>query len=130
MSHELDVEGFGRELARRDRLLVLYHAGWCPFSRLFLPVFEGAEGESSVPFARVDLRHPLDPRWDDMEIRVVPTLVYYESGEPLERLDGLRRVGITKRDFEEFLEHVEAIQAEPYIPKKHQPRRGRPGERS
>lgn len=118
MSEELEPAGFDRELASRDRLLVLYHASWCPFSRTFLPLFEAAEGESSVPFAGADLRHPLDPRWDDHGISVVPTLVYYERGEPLERLDGLRRVGITRGDLEGFLEHVEAIQEEPVLPRK------------
>jgi thiol-disulfide isomerase/thioredoxin len=118
MSEEMERDGFARELGSRDRSLVLFHARWCPFSRAFLPLFEAAEPESSVPFARADLWHPLDARWDDHAIQVVPTLVYFERGEPLERLDGLRGMGITRGDLEEFLEHVEALQEEPPTPRK------------
>lgn len=114
----MEREGFAGDLRARDRVVVLYHAGWCGFSRRFLPLFEAAEGESSVPFARADLSHPLDPRWDDQGILVVPSLVYYEHGEPLERLDGLRGIGLKAADLEAFLEHVEAIQDEPVLPRK------------
>lgn len=124
MSEEWEADGFARALRSRDRMLVLYYANWCPFSRAFLPLFEAAEAEASVPFARADLHHPLDPRWDDWNVNVVPSLVYYESGEELERLDGLRGRGLTRSDLEDFLETVDAIQDEPVLPRRmHGPRR-------
>lgn len=103
---------------------MLFHASWCPFSRRFLPLFDQAEPEASVPFARTDLRHPQDPRWDDFRIHSVPTLVYYEHGEELERLEGVRDRGIARADLERFLDDVHGIQEEPMLPKRmHGPRR-------
>lgn len=121
---EWPAKEFTRELRDRERTLVLFYASWCPFSRLLLPLFEAAEPEASVPFAKADLRHPLDARWDEYRIVTVPTLVYFEHGEELERLDGVRRQGIARGDFERFLEDVHAIQEEPVLPKRmHGPRR-------
>lgn len=117
-------EAFSRELRSRDRVLVLFHASWCPFSRVFLPLFARAEPEASVPFARADLAHPMDPRWDEHRIHTVPALVYFEHGEELERLEAVRGRGITEGEFERFLDDVHGIQEEPVLPKRmHGPRR-------
>ena len=127
MIEEWPPERFSHDLRRADRVLVLYHATWCPFSRIFLPDFEAAEGESSVPFARATLDHPLDPRWDDMAVRTLPTVVYYEKGEELERAEAPRREGLSKRDLEALLDVVEALNEEPKPrPKKRRPTARRP----
>ena len=77
-----------------------------------------------MPFARADLKHPMDPRWDEHRVHTVPTLAYFEHGEELERLDGVRGKGITRAELEAFLAEVEAIQEEPVLPKRmHGPRR-------
>lgn len=110
LSDEWPVEDFQKELASRDRVVVLYHADWCPFSRAFLPSFEAAEPESSVPLARTNLHHPQDPRWDDARVHVVPTLVYYEHGEELERVEAKRGRGLDLGEFEQFMETVEDLQ--------------------
>lgn len=121
---EWPADAFARELRSRERALVLFHAGWCPFSRIFMPLFEAAEPEASVPFVRADLRHPMDPRWDEHRVHTVPTLVYFEHGEELERLDGVRNRGLSRADFEQFLDDVNGIQDEPVLPKRmHGPRR-------
>lgn len=123
-SEEWLREELARELRDRPRVLVLFYAAWCPYSRAFLPLFEQAEPGSNVPFARVDLGHPMDPRWDEHAIGVIPTLVYFEHGEELERLDGARGRGISRRELEEFLAEVDAIQEEAFLPKRmHGPRR-------
>ena len=127
MTEEWPAEGFGTTLGRADRVVVLYHADWCPFSRIFLPAFDAAEPEASVPFVRANLNHPLDPRWDDHGIRVVPTLVYYEKGEELERADGARGHGLDKGDLEAFLDVVETLNEEVRPrPKKRRPTARRP----
>lgn len=121
---EWPAETFERELRARDRMIVLFHASWCPYSRLFLPEFERAEPDANVPLAKTDLAHPMDPRWDEFRILVVPTLVYFEHGEELERMEAVRHKGLTRRDMEEFLDSVDAIQDEPVLPKRmHGPRR-------
>lgn len=93
-------------------MVVLFHAAWCPFSRIFLRDFEALEPEANVPFARADLRHPLDARWDDHRVSVVPTVAYFEHGEELERIEAGRGMGLSKRDLEDFLEVVDALNEE------------------
>jgi thioredoxin 1 len=112
VTEDWPAEGFQQELSRADRVVVLYYADWCPFSRIFLPAFEAAEPEASVPFARANLHHPLDPRWDDQGVKAVPTLVYYEKGEELERVDGVRGHGLDQHDLEGFLDMVETLNEE------------------
>lgn len=102
----------------RERALVLFHADWCPFSSAFIPLFEEAEPDAPVPCGRVLLRHPMDPRWDEHRILVVPTLAYFEHGEELERIEGVRGRGLTRRDLDEIFEMVENIQPEPVLPKR------------
>lgn len=124
MTEDLPAAGFEAALRERERLVVLYYADWCPFSRLALKEVDAAEPEASAPIVRANLRHPQDPRWDEARIHVVPTLVYYESGEELERVEAVRRKGLARQDIEEFLEQVDAIQPEPVLPRRmHGPRR-------
>lgn len=118
MIEDWPAQAFAAQLAGRERVLVLFHAGWCPFSRTFMPTFEKAEPEANVPFARADLRHPMDARWDAYRVHIVPTLAYYEHGEELERVDGIRHRGLSKRDLDEMLALVDSIQEEPRLPKR------------
>ena len=110
MTDEWPAEGFAEELAARDRVVVLYYADWCPFSRVLLKAFEEAEPEASVPMARANLRHAADPRWRDARVRVVPTVAYYEHGEELERVEARHGRGLDGGAFEDFMETVEDLQ--------------------
>lgn len=121
---EWPAAGFEAALRERERVVVLFDATWCKHARAIRPAFEAAEAEAVVPFARTSLRRMLDPRWERFGIDVVPTLVYYEHGEELERCDGVKGIGLSPRDLEEFLELVASIQEEPRLPKRmHGPRR-------
>ena len=114
---------FARELREREKVVVLFYGKWCKHSRDFLPLFDAAEPEANVAFVRADLTRD-DARWDAHNIEIVPTLVYFEHGEELERVDGLRGRGLSPSDLEEFLATVDGIQEEPVLPKRmHGPRR-------
>lgn len=115
---------FRAELNARERALVLFDADWCPFARRFRPLFEAAEPDAIVPLVRAALS-PSDRRWSEFGIDVVPTLVYYEHGEELERIDGVEGIGLSRADLDEMMETISAIQEEPVLPKwMHGPRRG------
>lgn len=89
-----------------------------------MPTFVGADPGANVPFARADISHPMDPRWDDHSIHTVPTLAYFEHGEELERVEGVRGRGLQLRDLDELLETIHGIEEEPRLPKRmHGPRR-------
>lgn len=110
VSDEWPAEGFEHALLAQDRVVVLFFAEWCSFSRIFVRDFDAAEPESSVPFGRANLHHPMDPRWDDHRVHTVPTCVYFERGEELERVEAARGRGLDHKAFQRFLEDVEALQ--------------------
>lgn len=124
MIEDWEEKDFAARLAERERMLVLFYADWCPHSRVFLPIFEAAEPEASVPFARANIRASQDGRWETFDIKRVPTLVYFEHGEELERMDGLPLRGLSRRDLDDVLETIDELQEEPVLPKRmHGPRR-------
>ena len=110
MTEEWSQAEFAARLREADRVVVLFCADWCPFSNAFLPAFERADEESSVPMVRANVRHPMDPRWDEHGILTVPTVVYFEHGEALERADAQRGRGLSQRAFARFMGDVEALQ--------------------
>lgn len=113
MSDLWPLEGFDAAVAAAPRVVVLYYASWCPHSRILLPEFEAADPERDVPFARVDLEASQDPRWDQRGIKLTPTLVYYERGEELERIEARRHEGLPKDEMEDWLDFVERLNEEP-----------------
>lgn len=104
------LEGFGEEVAARDRLVVLYYVGGTAESRDLVEAFDDMSPHSSVPLARADLRDRRDPRFAAFRLRALPTLTYYEHGEELERLEGTARRPLTEGEVESFLETVEDLQ--------------------
>lgn len=109
---------FRARLWSAPRVVILYHAAWSGESRACLDLCAEADAEASVPVVIADLSHPLDPRWDEQDVRVVPTLAYYESGEELERMAGARGYGLDERDVDTFFALVEDLQEEPPVPRK------------
>ncbi|MEA3199635.1 MAG: Thioredoxin [Thermoplasmata archaeon] len=117
-----DPEGFEARLAREERVVVLFHAGWDELRR----AWEDAAPEFPYATVRADLSDPADPRREAHDITALPTLVYFEKGEPLDRLDGEPGVGLSARALHDFLEHVEALneEAEPiprWLKRRRQP---------
>lgn len=110
MSDAWAAEEFDRRLARGGRVVVLFEATWCPHSRIFAPLFEEADTESTLRFARADLSDAADPRWRAYGIERTPTVAYYEHGEELERVESLRHQGLDRDRFESFLETVHELQ--------------------
>lgn len=106
------LDGFEARLLREPRVMMLFHASWCPFSRTFLDDFEAESAETDIPFARADLRHPLDPRWDDHHVRVVPTVAFFDHGEELDRAEALRGRGLDRRALAQLVWRVEGIERE------------------
>lgn len=86
------------------RALVLFHASWCSYCRVFAPVFEeaGAAAPDWVPVEAV-LDEDDNPLWDEFGIDVVPTLILFEGGRPAKRIDAHHGIGLTKNDLRRIL---------------------------
>lgn len=104
VDNEADLVGV---LKGRDRVLALFYASWCPFCRSFLPIFErhaGGKGVGELLYVRVDDEE--NSLCDEYGVEAVPTVIYFVGGRVFRRLDGRRGMGLSEKQFEEFLESV------------------------
>jgi thiol-disulfide isomerase/thioredoxin len=91
-----------RALKSKERLFVLFYASWCPFSQMFLPHFLDHADSHEHCYLRV----PVDDK-DDLvhkySIGVYPTVLYFEKGKIVRRLDGVYHVGLNRGQLEAFV---------------------------
>ena len=85
----------------RDRIMVLFYASWCPFSQAFLPTYleHAAAGDPCYARIIVDTGDPLVEKYD---IEVFPTVLFFENGKLIRRLDGIFHRGLTKGQLQDF----------------------------
>ena len=74
--------------------LVLFYAGWCPYSRSFLPVFEKHAVAGNCCRVVTD---DMDGCEEKYSIDVVPTVLYFENGKVVRRLDGEPGAGLSEK---------------------------------
>ena len=88
----------------RDRLMVLFYASWCPFSQAFLPTYRkhAAAGEPCYVRILVDDGDALTEKYS---IEVYPTILFFEKGKVVKRLDGIYHRGLSKGQLEDFVRH-------------------------
>jgi thioredoxin 1 len=86
-------EEFDKMLKDNKGVLVLFYASWCPYSRMFLPVFEKMAKGKEGTFCRV-LADEMDGCEEKYSIDVFPTVIYFENGKVANRLDGTHGQGL------------------------------------
>jgi thiol-disulfide isomerase/thioredoxin len=81
--------------------MVLFYAAWCPFSQAFLPTYRqhAAAGEPCYVRILVDDGDALTEKYS---IEVYPTVLYFEKGKVVKRLDGVYHRGLSKGQLEAF----------------------------
>ncbi len=96
---EQDLE---KILQTKDKYFILFYAEWCPFSQRFLPIFEQCAKEAEYECYRMDIdEYPqLCNRYS---VEVYPTIVFFEKGKPVERVDGIHGVGLSEKQFKELI---------------------------
>jgi thioredoxin 1 len=87
-----------------DNILVLFYASWCPFCRMFLPIFEEhAREKRHDEFLRVRIDDEDNPLGEKYEVAVVPTVILFKAGKVQRRLDGILGAGLTEDQLRNFL---------------------------
>jgi thiol-disulfide isomerase/thioredoxin len=88
-------------IASREKFMVLFYASWCPFSQAFLSTYRKHAGAGDPCYARiiVDDDHPLTEKYS---IEVFPTVLFFEKGRLVRRLDGIYHRGLTQGQLEDF----------------------------
>jgi len=85
----------------RDRLMVLFYATWCPFSRAFLTTYQEHAAAGDPCYARIIVDDG-DPLVEKYGIEVFPTVLFFEAGRVARRLDGAYHRGLSQGQLEDF----------------------------
>ncbi len=88
------------ELSKSNRVLAIFYATWCPYCMRFVPLFRdqvSSRGFSHV--VEVILDDYDNPLWDEYGVAAVPTIILFEGGKILSRLDGRLGRGLSEEQF-------------------------------
>jgi thioredoxin-like negative regulator of GroEL len=96
---EKDLE---KILQTKVAFFVLFYAEWCPFSQRFLPIFEKCVQDSNHQCYRMKIdEYP--HLCDRYKVDVYPTIVFFENGKAVERLNGTHGVGLNEKQFQDLI---------------------------
>jgi thioredoxin 1 len=85
----------------RDKLMVLFYASWCPFSQAFLPTFVRHAASGDPCYARIIVDEG-DPLVEKYAIEIFPTVLFFEAGRLVRRLDGGYHRGLSQDQLKDF----------------------------
>ena len=93
-------------LKKTKSMFILFYAPWCGFSQRFLPIFEKCSLDTSRQCYRmmIDEFQQLCERY---QIEVYPTVIFFENGKPVYRLDGVHGIGLSEQQFRELIRMCE-----------------------
>ena len=92
------------ELKNPGKIIACFCASWCPFCDRFSHIFDDySSRHNSDIFIRVYVDEDSNPLWEDYSLDAVPTLILFENGNVIERLDGGLGSGISEREFTNWI---------------------------
>ncbi len=87
-------------LQRQPSVTVLVYATWCPYCMRFLPVFtKHAQGREEFVLAEDNS----EAIAEEYEVEIIPTVLRFEKGRIVARLDGTPGIGLNETQLLEFL---------------------------
>jgi thioredoxin-like negative regulator of GroEL len=90
-------------LKSKDGVFVLFYASWCPFSRMFLSVYEKQSQSRKQNFVRILIDENADV-CNQYSINVYPTVIFFKSGQVSKRLDGIFHVGLNEKQLADLID--------------------------
>lgn len=97
----------GTRLMRAGTYAVCFGATWCPPTRGFVPKFAARDGRLPARLAIADITDLHDPLWDIFRIKITPSIVVFEDGRVVTRLNGRRFVGLREADLDRLSGELE-----------------------
>ena len=83
-------------LKSKEKVFALFYSANCPFSQRFLPIFEKFSKDGAHLGVRI-LVEKNERLVEKYSVEIVPTLLVFEKGEILHRLDAEWGVGISEK---------------------------------
>ena len=98
LNNEQDL---AHKLDENNKVIALFYASWCPFCARFLPVFKKlAEGRERNFLLVQDDEETIG---DKYSIRIFPTVLFFDKGILLKRLDGAAGAGLQEKQLVNFI---------------------------
>ena len=89
-------------LQKKDKVIAMVYASWCPFCRKVLPVFEQ---QARAQQGRLLLVADDEERVAELyNIEIFPTLLLFEKGRVSKRLDGRPGIGLHDQQIVDFIQ--------------------------
>jgi thiol-disulfide isomerase/thioredoxin len=101
------AEGLEKKIKEKGNVFVLFYASWCPFSQAFLPDFLKSAYRNTTCHVRI-LIDGKDDLVEKYSIAVYPTVLYFEKGSLVKRLDGVPHEGLNEAQLKSFIEQCRA----------------------
>ncbi len=99
-----DIHDFQEIIESNERVIALVYASWCPFCVRFLPVFERVSNNNQIVNAYTFLfQDDQEIIADEYSVEVVPSVLLFENGKLVKRLDGILGSGLTEKQLNDFL---------------------------
>ena len=96
-----NIRDLEEALGKKDRVIALIYASWCPFCRKAVPVFESlTRGEERTFLLVADDEERIA---DLYGVDVFPTLILFEKGLIVKRLDAKPGIGLNEHQIAEFI---------------------------
>ena len=87
---------FDMLLGCHDDVFALFYATWCPYSRMFLPIFEKHAEGKGLDCVRITIDDKAS-LFDKYRVEYMPTIIYFKNGRPERRLDAAPHVGLSEK---------------------------------
>jgi thiol-disulfide isomerase/thioredoxin len=99
-----DIHDFQEIIETNQKVIALVYASWCPFCVRFLPLFERASTSygTDKPYFFF-FQDDEEIVADEYSVNVVPSLLVFENGKLVKRLDGVLGIGLSEKQLNEFL---------------------------
>ena len=100
---KIDIEhGLDDIIKTKGRAFILFYASWCPHSQRFLPIFEKhSKGrEQSCMRVMIDDKASI---MDEYSVEYVPTVLVFENGKLIKRLDAVPGLGLNEKQLIDLL---------------------------
>ena len=92
---------FHDKIDRKEKAVVLFYATWCPHSQQFLPIFEEYSRTNPTECLKVIVDEEPDI-CEEYDVEYYPTVIMFEKGKVLKRLDAEPGVGLNKKQLKEL----------------------------
>jgi thioredoxin 1 len=108
----LQPNQFDDLLSSQEKALVMFYANWCPFCQKFKPIFEASANSpthSQPKFYESNIDHDDNPLWERFSIDAVPTVIAFQDGKIISRIDAKTGIGLIKSDLDSILKETNTV---------------------